>query len=48
MNYAIDKDNLLRIAGGPGRTIDCIFPPTLPGYDADCHRIRTRWRRPRR
>ena len=37
VNYAIDKDNLLRIAGGRGEIIDCIFPPTLPGFDADCH-----------
>jgi oligopeptide transport system substrate-binding protein len=37
VNHAIDKDNLLRIAAGRGAIIDCIFPPTLPGFDADCH-----------
>ncbi len=37
VNHAIDKDNLLRIAAGRGTIIDCIFPPTLPGFDADCH-----------
>jgi ABC-type transport system substrate-binding protein len=36
MNYAIDKDNLVRLQNGRGGPIACIFPPNLPGYDASC------------
>ncbi len=36
MNYAVDKDNLVRLQNGRGGPSDCIFPPNLPGHDASC------------
>jgi oligopeptide transport system substrate-binding protein len=33
---AIDKDNILKITQGRGQVANCIFPPTLPGYDPTC------------
>jgi ABC-type transport system substrate-binding protein len=37
LNYAIDKDNLLKVLHGAGVVANCIFPPDLPGYDANCN-----------
>jgi ABC-type transport system substrate-binding protein len=37
LEYAIDKDNILKTVHGAGVKADCIFPPDLPGYDANCH-----------
>jgi oligopeptide transport system substrate-binding protein len=33
---AIDKDNILKITQGRGQVANCIFPPTLAGYDPTC------------
>ena len=37
VNYAIDKDAILQISHGAGVAANCIFPPDLPGYDANCN-----------
>ncbi len=37
LNYAIDKDNLLKLVHGAGVRAECILPPDMPGYDANCH-----------
>jgi len=37
LNYAIDKDNLLKLVHGAGVKADCILPPDMPGYDPNCH-----------
>ena len=37
LEYAIDKDNILKIVHGAGVKADCIFPPDMPGYDTNCH-----------
>ena len=37
LEYAIDKDNILKLVHGAGVKADCIFPPDMPGYDANCH-----------
>ncbi|HEY8801003.1 MAG TPA: ABC transporter substrate-binding protein [Candidatus Limnocylindrales bacterium] len=37
LEYAIDKDNILKIVHGAGVKADCIFPPDMPGYDTSCH-----------
>jgi ABC-type transport system substrate-binding protein len=37
LEYAIDKDNILKLVHGAGVKADCIFPPDLPGYDPTCH-----------
>jgi peptide/nickel transport system substrate-binding protein/oligopeptide transport system substrate-binding protein len=36
LQYAIDKDNLLKVVHGAGVVANCIFPPDLPGYDPNC------------
>jgi ABC-type transport system substrate-binding protein len=37
LQYAIDKDNILKLVHGAGVKAECIFPPDLPGYDPNCH-----------
>ena len=37
LEYAIDKDNILKLVHGAGVKADCIFPPDMPGYDTSCH-----------
>ena len=37
VNYVIDKDAILQISHGAGQVANCIFPPTLPGYDSTCN-----------
>jgi oligopeptide transport system substrate-binding protein len=37
LNYAIDKDNLLKLVHGAGIKAECILPPDMPGYDPNCH-----------
>ncbi|HXI81175.1 MAG TPA: ABC transporter substrate-binding protein [Verrucomicrobiae bacterium] len=37
LEYAIDKDNILKLVHGAGVKADCIFPPDMPGFDANCH-----------
>jgi ABC-type transport system substrate-binding protein len=37
LEYAIDKDNILKLVHGTGVKAECIFPPDLPGYDPNCH-----------
>jgi peptide/nickel transport system substrate-binding protein/oligopeptide transport system substrate-binding protein len=37
LEYAIDKDNILKLVHGAGVRAECIYPPDLPGYDAACH-----------
>ncbi|HKG57812.1 MAG TPA: ABC transporter substrate-binding protein, partial [Candidatus Limnocylindrales bacterium] len=37
LNYAIDKDNILKLVHGAGIKADCIYPPDLPGHDPNCH-----------
>jgi oligopeptide transport system substrate-binding protein len=37
LEYAIDKDNILKVVHGAGVRAECIFPPDLPGYDPNCH-----------
>jgi len=37
VNYAIDKAAILQITHGAGQPANCIFPPTMPGYDANCN-----------
>jgi ABC-type transport system substrate-binding protein len=37
LNYAIDKDNLLKLVHGAGVKAECILPPDMPGYDPNCH-----------
>lgn len=36
VSHAIDKENLVRIAGGRSIAAGCIFPPGLPGHDEAC------------
>ncbi len=36
VSHAIDKQNLLRLAGGRGTVAGCILPPAVPGGDAAC------------
>ncbi len=36
MAHAIDKENILRLAAGRGSIANCLFPPELPAFDADC------------
>ena len=37
VNYVIDKDAILQITHGAGQAASCIYPPVLPGYDANCN-----------
>jgi oligopeptide transport system substrate-binding protein len=37
LNYAIDKDNLLKLVHGAGVRAECILPPDMPAYDPNCH-----------
>jgi len=37
LNYAIDKDNILKLVHGTGVRAECILPPDMPGYDPNCH-----------
>jgi ABC-type transport system substrate-binding protein len=37
LNYAIDKDNILKLVHGAGVRAECILPPDMPGYDPNCH-----------
>ncbi|HEX8026213.1 MAG TPA: ABC transporter substrate-binding protein [Candidatus Limnocylindrales bacterium] len=37
VNYAIDKAAILQITHGAGQQANCILPPTMPGYDANCN-----------
>jgi ABC-type transport system substrate-binding protein len=37
VNYAIDKAAILQISHGAGVAANCIFPPDMPGYDANCN-----------
>lgn len=37
LEYAIDKDNILKLVHGTGVKADCVLPPDMPGYDANCH-----------
>jgi peptide/nickel transport system substrate-binding protein len=36
LEYAIDKDNILKLVHGAGVKAECIFPPDMPGYDPNC------------
>ena len=36
IEYAIDKDNIIKLVHGAGVKADCIFPPDMPGYDPTC------------
>jgi ABC-type transport system substrate-binding protein len=36
LEYAIDKDNIIKLVHGAGAKADCIFPPDMPGYDPAC------------
>jgi peptide/nickel transport system substrate-binding protein/oligopeptide transport system substrate-binding protein len=36
IEWAIDKDNVIKILHGAGTRADCIFPPDMPGYDTNC------------
>ncbi len=36
LNYAIDKDNILKLVHGAGVRAECILPPDMPGYDPNC------------
>jgi len=37
LNYAIDKDNILKLVHGAGVRAECILPPDMPAYDPNCH-----------
>ncbi len=37
IEYAIDKDNILKIVHGAGTRAECIFPTDLPAFDPACH-----------
>jgi peptide/nickel transport system substrate-binding protein/oligopeptide transport system substrate-binding protein len=37
VNYAIDKDAILKLSHGAGLAANCIYPPDLPGYDSNCN-----------
>ena len=37
IQWAIDKDNILKLYHGAGVKTDCIFPPDLLGFDPSCH-----------
>ncbi|MEA2619552.1 MAG: peptide/nickel transport system substrate-binding protein [Chloroflexota bacterium] len=37
VNYVIDKEAILQIAHGAGVAANCIYPPDLPAYTADCN-----------
>lgn len=34
--HAVDKENIVRLAGGRGAIAGCLFPGELPGHDASC------------
>jgi ABC-type transport system substrate-binding protein len=36
LEYAIDKDNIIKLVHGAGVKANCIFPPDLPAFDASC------------
>ena len=36
LEYAIDKDNIIKLVHGAGVKADCIFPPDMPGFDLTC------------
>jgi oligopeptide transport system substrate-binding protein len=36
LEYAIDKDNIIKLVHGTGVRAECIFPPDMPGYDPSC------------
>jgi oligopeptide transport system substrate-binding protein len=36
LQYAIDKDNILKLVHGAGVKAECILPPDMPGYDPNC------------
>jgi oligopeptide transport system substrate-binding protein len=36
LEWAIDKDNILKVVHGAGVRAECVFPPDLPGYDTNC------------
>jgi oligopeptide transport system substrate-binding protein len=36
IEYAIDKENLIKVANGRGVIADCIFPPQMLAFDPNC------------
>ncbi|HTC86457.1 MAG TPA: ABC transporter substrate-binding protein [Candidatus Acidoferrum sp.] len=36
LEYAIDKDNIIKLVHGAGVKADCILPPDMPGFDPTC------------
>jgi ABC-type transport system substrate-binding protein len=36
LQYAIDKENVVKVMNGRAKVADCIFPPDLPGFDPNC------------
>jgi ABC-type transport system substrate-binding protein len=36
IEWAIDKENVIKILHGAATRAECIFPPDLPGYDPNC------------
>ena len=44
VNYAIDKAAILQISHGAGVAANCIFPPDMPGYDAELRPVPARRR----
>ncbi len=36
ISYAIDKQNLIKVANGRGVQADCIFPPQMEAFDPTC------------